>query len=593
MSSRDIDRLLLGYMDGRLTRRAFLRRGAVMGLSAGSLATLLEACAQTTTPASPSASTGGAISSSAPSGGPSAAATGEPKKGGTLVHSSSVVPNGGFDHNKHWDWIAVSTGFSCFDPLLKLDPATSPVKIVPWLSTMPEVNQANTSFVFHLNPAAKFQTGDPVTAADAKFTLERLVNPDFGAEMGTLYNPIPYVGGDDFKNGKTPDIAGIKVVDDHTLQIDLERPESTFLYVLAYPSAGIVNSKVVKQMGDKEYDLHPTGGSGPFKMTEANLDSGLVFERNENYWNAPFPYVDQVKWSWPVDPQLAILRIQNGEQDTMLENVPTGAIAGLKADTNNPDGLVIGEFNEIQSISLNLTHEAMSKLEVRQAMAMAIDRDRISQVLQGIGRSASTGGVLTPGLGALYTPDIGYKYDPAAAKQLLAKAGYENGFDLVYHGGNISPFKEQNQVIQQNLTDIGIRVDLQLQDFTSLVNQWIAHPQAIIDYQCEIAYPNGAYLMDQAFSQAAIDNKCCNPSGFSDPHMEELLKRGHEAATDADQVAVYKEADKYVTKDQVTMIPTIYQNKPDYVSKRVRPSFFTAQSPSADFKHFYEFWLES
>jgi len=75
--------------------------------------------------------------------------------------------------------------------------------------------------------------------------------------------------------------------------------------------------------------------------------------------------------------------------------------------------------------------------------------------------------------------------------------------------------------------------------------------------------------------------------------MEDLLKKGHAAATEAESTAIYKEADRYVTHDQVTMIPTIYQNKPDYVSKRVRDSFFTCQSPSADFKYFYQFWLNS
>lgn len=594
MAARDVDRLLDGVMQGQVSRRQFMTRGAALGLSFASLAALLEACAQATTPAPATAPPVSANPATLPPAttAPSAA-TAAPKTGGTLQHSSSVVPNGGFDHNKHWDWIGVTVGICCFDPLLKNDPTASPVKVGPWLSSMPDVNADHTSYTFHLNANAKFQTGDPVTAADAKFTLERLVNPEFGAEMGTLYNVIPYVGLADFKNQKAKDVAGIKVIDDHTLQVDLDRPESTFLYVIGYPSAGIVNAKVVRAMGDKAYDLKPTGGSGPFKLAEAKLDSGLVFERNPNYWNAPYPYVDKVEWKWPVDPQLAILRIQSGQQDTMLDNVPTGSIAGLKADTQNPNGLVIGQFNEIQSISLNLTHPAMSNLKVRQAMAMAIDRDRIGQVLQGVGRPAGTGGVLTPGLGDLYSGDIGYKYDPQGAKDLLNAAGFGSGFDLIYWGGNISPFKEQNQVIQQNLADLGIKVDLRLRDFTSIVNQWIDHPQAIIDYQCEIAYPNGAYLMDQVFSQAAIDNKCCNPSGFSDPHMEDLLKKGHAAATDAETTAIYKEADKYVTHDQVTMIPTIYQNKPDYVSKRVRDSFFTCQSPSADFKYFYQFWLNS
>ena len=176
-------------------------------------------------------------------------------------------------------------------------------------------------------------------------------------------------------------------------------------------------------MGDKAYDLLPTGGSGPFKLAEAKLDSGLVFERNPNYWNPPYPYVDKVEWKWPVDPQLAILRIQSGQQDTMLDNVPTGSIAGLKADTQNPNGLLIGQFNEIQSISLNLTHPAMSNLKVRQAMAMAIDKDRIGQVLQGIGRPAGTGGVLTPGLGDCTRPTSATSTTPRARRTSSTRPG--------------------------------------------------------------------------------------------------------------------------------------------------------------------------
>jgi ABC-type transport system substrate-binding protein len=301
--------------------------------------------------------------------------------------------------------------------------------------------------------------------------------------------------------------------------------------------------------------------------------------------------VDRVEWSWPVDPQLAILRIQQGEQDTMLDSVPTGAIASLRSDPSNPDGLVIGTVNQLQSISLNTTHPAMSDQRVRQAIAMAVDKDRIAQVLQGTVVAAGTGGVLTPGVGDLYSPDIGYPFDPEGARQLLVDAGFGDGFDVDYWGGNISPFKEQNQVIQQNLADLGIRANLTTLDFTALVGQWIAHPVGIIDYQCEIAYAHGGYLMDQVFSQAAIDNLCCNPGGFSDPTMEDYLQRGHEAASDEESIEVYNEADRYAVHDQTWMVPTVYQNKPDYVSARVRDSFFTCQSPSGDFKYFYMFWL--
>jgi ABC-type transport system substrate-binding protein len=584
MSGSDADRLVYGLMHGRLSRRQFLARASAAGLSAAAVTAFLAAAPAGGSSRRPARWTSGRFDQEA---------SATPKMGGTLVHSSSVVPNGGFDHTKHWDWIAVTTGFCCFDPLLKNDPTTSPVQVGPWLADLPDVDADATSYTFHMNPNALFQTGDPVTAADAKFTLERLISPDFGAEMATLYRPIPYVGATDFLNGTAAEVSGIKVIDDHTLQIDLERPESTLLHVLGYPSAGIVNRKVVEQMGNDAYDLHPTGGSGPFMLAEANLDSGLVYERNPNYWNPPYPYVDRVQWEWPVDPQLAILRIIQGQQDTMLENVPTGSIGYLTNNPQNPDGLVIGPFNEIQSISLNLTHPAMSEPRVRQAIAMAVDKDRIGQVLQGTGRPAGTGGVLTPGLGDLHSDNIGYSFDPAGAKQLLDAAGFGGGFDVDYWGVNISPFKEQNSVILQNLTDLGIRVNLQLRDFTTIVNQWIAHPAAIIDYQCEIAYPSGAYLMDQVFSQAAIDNQCCNPAGFSDPHMEELLVKGHEAATDEEATAIYREADTYVTKDVVVMVPTIYQNKPDYVSSRVRKSFFTCQSPSGDFKYFYQLWLDA
>jgi peptide/nickel transport system substrate-binding protein len=557
-----------------LTRRRFinnlLRSGAGFALlSSGALA----ACS------SDSDTNGQAVST----GADTTAAT--PSTGGTITFGTSTVPSG-FDPQVWWNATSWQASVSVFDRLfaIQADGSLAP----ELLETMPTVENDGLLYTFKLRPGVMFTHGRELTSSDVKYTLERLVAPATESQAATLYTGLKIPGMEDVLNERANELSGVKVVDDQTFTVELEQPDSVFLYLLSINFMGIVPQEVVEESGDK-WDFAPVG-SGPYVLKEVDPSKSLVLERNPDYWKPNRPYADRVEWTIGLTPDLSVLRIQSGELDMMSESIPQGSFDQLRNDPAVSEQLVIGVENNVYYITLSLKHEALKDIRVRQAIGKAIDKERLVRSLKGLA-DPGTGGLFSP-VSPYFQDGLAQAYDPEGAKALLAEAGFADGFDVTFWTPDFTPRLEIGQTAQQDLEAIGIRVDLQQTTRDAYLAEIAKMPSGIVTDQWPLGYPHGSSIMDAAFTTAAVEAGCCNYSNWTSKDFDALVAEAH-VTTDPDElVRLYKEMDAMVIGDETLWVPMIYPHRAEIVSTRLK-GFEIPPWPTPEQKFFADYWVEA
>jgi ABC-type transport system substrate-binding protein len=296
-----------------------------------------------------------------------------------------------------------------------------------------------------------------MTAEDVKFSLERLLSTELAAEGGSLYLPMPIVGLQSFRDGKAKEIVGLKAIDDLTFQIELERPESALLGVLSFDHPSVLPASYAKGMSQEKFNWAPIG-TGPFMLESADPATGGRLVRHDEYWDPDRPHLDAVEVKFNVDPDLSLLRIQGGEQDIMLEQIPTAAVTRYRDDPSLKPTYYEGEQNSCFWLSLPTHIKPFGDKRVRQAIAMAIDKEKLVRIIKGLGTPA-TGGQFSP-LSEFYTEGLAHPYDPKRAKELLTEAGFPEGVEVPFWAQNRAPYIDVSPVIQQDLAEIGIKAQI-------------------------------------------------------------------------------------------------------------------------------------
>jgi ABC-type transport system substrate-binding protein len=382
------------------------------------------------------------------------------KPGGNIVVSyqndlTTLDPAIGYDWQ---NWSAIK---SLFDRLLDYKPGTT--ELVPSLAESYTVSPDGKVYTFKLRHGVLFQNGRELKASDVKYSLERTVNPKTQSPGTGFFSSID--GYQAVADGKTTALAGVKVLDDYTVQFTLSHPDATFLQVLALNFASVVPKEAVAQAGN-DFGHHPMG-SGAFSLASWQLGHELVFKKNPHYFQQGLPYLDSIKFEIGQDPSVALLRLERGEVDIAGDGVPPAQYLQFRADPKYKGLLVVGSQLETSYITLKTTMPPLDNVKVRQAINMAINKDHIIRLINGRAKPANQ--ILPPGMAAYDTAYKGYPYDVAGAKKLLAQAGYPNGFDTELYVMNTDPQPRIAQAIQQDLAQIGVRVQLKSLDQSNII----------------------------------------------------------------------------------------------------------------------------
>jgi peptide/nickel transport system substrate-binding protein len=380
-----------------------------------------------------------------------ALADSQPKQGGavTITFKDDLAT---LDPAVGYDWQNWSIIKSIFSGLMDYEPGTT--KLMPDLAESYTIADDGLTYTFKLRPGLKFHNGRAVTAADVKYSIERAVNPKTQCPGAGYFSMIK--GYDDEAAGKTTTLSGISTPDDSTVVFNLTQPNATFLHIMAINFAFVVPKEEVDKYG-ADFGHHPVG-TGAFKFDEWQLGQKLVLERFKDYHRPGVPYLDKITFEFGQEPTVALLRLQRGEVDILGDGIPPAQFLQVTGDPKNKDLWVAGQQMHTGYVTLNVKIKPFDNLKVRQAVNMAIDKKRVVQIINGRGMVANQ--VLPPSLPGYDKDFQGYAYDPAAAKKLLADAGYPDGFSTTLYATDTDPQPRIAQAIQQDLAAVGIKADI-------------------------------------------------------------------------------------------------------------------------------------
>ncbi|WP_343081014.1 ABC transporter substrate-binding protein [Ostreiculturibacter nitratireducens] len=349
-----------------------------------------------------------------------------------------------------YDWQNWSMIKSLFDGLMDYVPGTTTLR--PGLAESYEISEDGLSYTFHLRAGVKFHNGREMTADDVKYSLDRVTDPATQSPGAGFFGSIA-----GFENAGPDGLSGVEVVDPATVKITLSRPDATFLHVMALNFASVVAKEAVDEAG-ADFGKKPVG-TGAFKLGEWTLGQRLVFEKNADYWRDGVPYLDSVVFEVGQEPVVALLRLQNGEVDVPGDGIPPAKFTEVMGDPAQAARVVQGGQLHTGYITLNVTIPPFDNLDVRKAVNMAINKERITQIING--RAVPATQPLPPSMPGYTEGYAGYPYDVEGAKALLAGAGLADGFETDLYVMNTDPNPRIAQAIQQDLSAIGIKANIQ------------------------------------------------------------------------------------------------------------------------------------
>lgn len=415
------------------------------------LSLVLAACAPASSPAA--GSTPGGATGVAPSTTQSGAAAGTPQKGGTLVVAFNADPET-FDPHVTTALFATRAFALVYNTLLERDYDGS---YKPGLATSWDVGPDGTVYTFHLRSGVKFHSGKAFSSADVKYTFERWLSiPTSPTSFGI--KPIDH----------------IDAPDPQTVVFTLKQPYNIFLDQIAGSYAVILNQESVDKAG-KDYGISTVDGTGPFKFVSWTRNQEINFVRNDDYtWNSPMftnpgpAYVDGVKIRIIPEDNTRVAEFQAGNVH-LVQDVPQGDVDRL----DKTQGVSIVRYDQLQTtyVGLNSAKPPFDDVKVRQAVALAINRDEIVTGANfGLAKAATT--MLTPETPYFLTSSLqtAPSFDLAKAGSLLDQAGWTMGSGGIRQKGgqqlvmplwviNDSTTILQAQILEQQLAKVGIKVD--------------------------------------------------------------------------------------------------------------------------------------
>jgi ABC-type transport system substrate-binding protein len=351
-----------------------------------------------------------------------------------------------------YDWQNWSMIKSLFDGLMDYKPGTT--ELVPDLAESYTISDDGLVYTFKLKPGVKFHNGRELVAADVKYTLDRVVNPETQSPGAGFFAAID--GFDAASAGEVDGLSGVNAVDDQTVEITLSRPDATFLHVMALNFAHVVPKEVVEEHG-QDFGKHPVG-TGAYEMTDWTLGQHVIFSRFADYHIEGLPKLDQITFEVGQEPIVALLRLERGEIDIAGDGVPPAKFLEVTGNPEFDGSIVEGSQLHTGYITMNTQMAPFDNLKVRQAVNMAINKDRIVRIING--RAVPANQPLPPLMPGYDESYEGFKFDPDAAKALLAEAGFADGFTTELYVANTDPQPRIAQAIQQDLSNIGIKAEI-------------------------------------------------------------------------------------------------------------------------------------
>ncbi len=423
-----------------------------------------------------------------------------------------------------------------YDTLVEYNNVTA--KIVPGIATY-TVSKNGLVYTFTLKKGIKFSNGDPVTAQDVVYSLNRVTRGDANssgaAPYGFAYSDI--VGYSQWNNKGNPPpagmtgMSGLKALSPSVVQITLQTPQAFFLNELALMSAAIVDPTVVAKYG-QNYQLHAIG-SGPYKLKSWNQGHQMILVPNPTSWRytkgEPTVVMDE-----NVNPDLALLRYQQGQYAFDFGPLPSEVYAKVLSSPTLKKQYHNVVENGVVYLAFNTTKAPFNNVYMRQAVNYAIDKNLILKDITN-GRTQTMTQPLPPGIPG-YNKSIKnpYPYNPKLAKTLLKKAGYKGQAITFIFPSNNTDHIRTAEIIQTELRAVGMKVSIS--GTSQIGNYWPLEDNASGNWNIAWTdwfqdYPDAQDFLFNLLSTQAFG--ATNVGNWTDPTFQRLVTQADELPASA------------------------------------------------------------
>jgi glutathione transport system substrate-binding protein len=422
------------------------------------------------------------------------------------------------------------------------------MKMIPVLAESYAANEEATEFIIKLRHNISFHDGAPFNAQAVKTSFDRARNPENHLKRSSLYSPIDH----------------IDVVDDYTVKITLKDPFGAFINNLAHQAFAISSPKAIAQYG-KDLDRHPVG-TGPYKFVSWQTDTFKAV-KNENYWKPGVPKVDSITIRSVPESGSRLAMLQAGEAQ-FIYPLPTEMARAIE---KNPTIDVVDTKSIFANyVALNNMRKPFDDVRVRQALNYAVDKNAMVKVVFN-GYAEPLDSVLPARLSGYVSQGAPWPYDPAKAKQLLADAGFPNGFESTLWGGNATLTQRAMQFLQQQFGAVGVKVQVEpLEAGVATSRIWsVKTPEeatTLMHYTGWSASTGDADwgLRPLLGGKAAFPPVLFNTAYYDNPQVNKDIQAGLTTADPSKRAAAYKDAQAVIWKDA----PWVFLVSPDIIYAR-------------------------
>ena len=399
------------------------------------------------------------------------------------------------------------------------------------------------SYRFVLRRGARFHDGSEVTSADVKRSLERSLHPSTPNPYGSFYESL--TGYAEYAAGKALHLPGVEITGPYEVTFHLWRPDATFPKLLTLHSARLV----CPSAGDRYDESFAPCGAGPFKLAPGGWERGrqLTLVRHDGYFRAGLPYLDGVTMLFGMPTLTQRFKLESGALDVVSEfSAPD--MASFRADPRWAASSGVEPFRQVWGESMNVEAPPFDNVEVRRAVAAAIDRAQWVKLKPGVLRA--TGQLLPPSIDGFRADFPGQTFDPAAARDHMAKAGLAGGWPkpIPYLVVKQDIMELTSQLLAEALAPLGLHLDIRLASYPTFMARTHARGLASMSHQgWQQDYADASDFFEPLFSRAAInDRDSNNMSFFVDDRLETLMARARGESDPGTRRQLYDEAGRIV-----------------------------------------------
>ena len=450
----------------------------------------------------------------------------------------------------------VFSGLVSFDPRLNLTPDLAET----W-----DVSAGGTIYTFHLRKNAFFHDDKPVTAKDVVYSWERAASPALASDTVLTYLG-DIVGVRKVFAGQAEHISGLKIIDEHTLQVTIDAPKPYFLLKLSYPTSFVLDKENVES--SDEWFREPNG-TGPYKLIEWKSFEQMVYQANPNFYLTPpsIPYV--------------VVNLYAGNSQRLYESGEVD-IAGVYSierflDPNEPlhDELLVGVSLCTGYVVFDVTQPPFDDILVRQAFSMAFNRQKYIDVVLP-GRALPAHGIFPPGLPGFNIGLNGLPYDPERARELLAESSYGNAeslppiiFTTSGIGSSIDADVAALAQMWQQVLGVNITVENLEPNFYYDKIYSGQHGQLFSAGWCA-DYPDPENFADVLFHSQSSQNN----GGYANPTVDSLLELARTETDITKRIDLYQQIEQIIVDDAPVLF-TVHWLSYQLVKPYVKGYIFT------------------